>query len=218
MKSSEPKIAIVTVSGKAYYQLVKEFRRRRTPFLSLAPGDHIPFSIKVIITTDENQRSIEHAKVLIYQEDAVPTTTVDQAVRLARGKQGYDKAIIGIDPGKTFGVAAIVDGRLFGTASCLDHEEVVDIVIRLLNRASARVNIVKIGSGAPAHAEQLANSLDLSLPNKVILETVSEVRTSHPVKKHAYQRESRDVLSAIEITKRTGRALQRGKLQSGAQG
>lgn len=110
MNACEAKIAIATVSGKAYYRLVNELKQRRTPFLSLLPGDHIPFNIKTVITTKGERPLVELSRVLVFQDETIPTIIVDEAVRAARGKRNYDNTIIGIDPGKTFGVAAIADG------------------------------------------------------------------------------------------------------------
>jgi len=45
------KIAVATVSGRAYYKLVKELKERGLVFLSLVPGEAIPSTIKVVVTT-----------------------------------------------------------------------------------------------------------------------------------------------------------------------
>ena len=212
MKAREAEIAIATVSGKTYYWLVKELKQRRIPFLSLLPGDHVPFNIKTVITTKGERHLVEHSRVLVFQDETVPTVIVDEAVRAARGKQSYDKIIIGIDPGKTFGIAAIADGKVFETVSCSNLKETVNTVLEFLDRAAATVNVVKIGNGAPICAEKLVHLLDMSMPKQVILETVSEARTSHFARETTHRRGPRDVMSAIEIAKRTGQALHRKRM------
>jgi len=70
------KIAVATVSGKAYYKLVKELKERDIPFLSLTPRDHIPPSVKVVITTGKERRLITHPNVLVFNEETDPATVV----------------------------------------------------------------------------------------------------------------------------------------------
>ena len=61
------KIAVATVSGKAYYKLVNELKNRDIPFLSLVPGDSIPQSIKVVVTTEKEKPLIDHQRILVYE-------------------------------------------------------------------------------------------------------------------------------------------------------
>ena len=41
------KIAVATVSGKAYYLIVSELKKKNVPFLSLTPNERIPMEVKV---------------------------------------------------------------------------------------------------------------------------------------------------------------------------
>ena len=64
MNNMKTNIAVVTVSGKAYYLILRELKKRKIPFLSLTPKDSIPFNIKVVITTDADLDGI-HIKGLL---------------------------------------------------------------------------------------------------------------------------------------------------------
>ncbi|HIE18114.1 TPA: hypothetical protein EYP75_00155 [Candidatus Bathyarchaeota archaeon] len=81
------RIAVVTVSGKAYYWLVNELNRRRIPFLSLIPGEIIPPSITVVITTKDESRLVNHPSVLIYSPDEEPSAIIDEAIRIIKNKK-----------------------------------------------------------------------------------------------------------------------------------
>ncbi len=55
-------IAVATISGKAYYLIVSELKKKNIPFLSLTPDESIPTEIKVVITTEKEKRLINHKK------------------------------------------------------------------------------------------------------------------------------------------------------------
>jgi len=211
MKANKVKIALATVSGKAYYKLVKELKQRKIPFLSLIPGDHVPLNIEGVITTKKEQHLVKHPNILIFENEMAPTAVIDKAIRVAQGKRNYDRVIIGIDPGKTFGVATIADGKALETAICSSLKETLNTVLESLNRTPATVNVVKIGNGAPIYAEKLIRLLDMSLPKRVVIEIVSEAGTSHFMRETTHRRGSRDMMSAIKIAERNGQVLSRRK-------
>jgi len=93
------KIALQTVSGKAYYLLVKELHRRKLPFLSLVPGKPVPSSIQVVITTKEERRMVDHPTVLVYNPEEDPSAVIDEAYRIIQNKEAYAEVTVGIDPG-----------------------------------------------------------------------------------------------------------------------
>ncbi|MFQ5758775.1 MAG: hypothetical protein ACE5IF_03780 [Candidatus Bathyarchaeia archaeon] len=203
------KIALATVSGKAYYKLVKELKGRRLPFLSLTPEDKIPLYIKAVITTKEERDLISHQNVLIFNDEIGAEAVIDEAVRVVKGKRSYDKVVIGVDPGKTFGLAILADGTVLETVACSSLEETVNAILRTLDRAPAVANMVRIGDGTPIYTEKLLHLLDKALPREVVIETVSEAGTSHFMRKTTHQRGSRDVMSAIKIAERSGAAFPR---------
>ena len=203
------KIALATVSGKTYYKLVKELKGRRLPFLSLTPKDKIPLYIKAVITTKEERDLISHPNVLIFNDETDATTVVDEAIRTVEGKRNYDKVVVGVDPGKTFGLAVLADGKVLQTVTCSSLEETGNIILKALNRTPAVTSMVKIGDGAPTYTKKLLHLLNETLPREIILETVSEAGTSHFMRETTHQRGSRDAMSAIKIAERKGEAFRR---------
>jgi predicted RNase H-like nuclease (RuvC/YqgF family) len=108
-------IAVVTVSGKAYYLIVNELRKRNIPFLSLTPNESIPVEVKVVLTTEKEKHLINHEKVLVYNEDVDVEAMIDNAVQTAQGKEGCEKLVIGVDPGEALGLAVLADGKVIKT-------------------------------------------------------------------------------------------------------
>ena len=124
-------IAVVTVSGKAYYLIVKELKRRNIPFLSLTPNEEVPLEIKVVITTEEEQNLIAHGEVLTLRNGMPLETVVNLALQMASGKE-YGKIVIGVDPGEVFGLAVLADGKVVETCNCFSIEETLEKIKNIL--------------------------------------------------------------------------------------
>jgi len=204
------RLAVATVSGKAYYLLVKELKRRKLPFLSLIPREPVPASVKVVITTEKERRLISHPNVLVFKEGMNPASLIDEAVRAVQGKKAYEKLVIGIDPGKTFGLAVLGDGAVLETMNSSSFQETVNAVEGVIRRTPAESVSVRVGYGAPSYAKELLRLLDQALPENVVLEMVEEAGTSRYAIEQKHRRGLRDVMSAIRIAGRSGKIFPRG--------
>lgn len=207
----KPKIAVATISGKAYYLLVNELKRKNAPFLSLTPNDNIPIDVKVVITTEKERSKITHGNVLTYEQDRDAAEVVDEAIRVVRGKRVYDRLVVGVDPGQNLGVAVLGDGKILETKSCSNLGETLNAIKDVFSRTPANRVIVRIGSGVPSFVEELSNRLNDVLPENVTIESVREEGTSQPLGETSHRRGKRDVNSAIKIGQRKGKVLPRRK-------
>jgi hypothetical protein len=208
------KVAVATVSGKAYFILINELKERSIDFVSLVPGEPIPTEAKVIITTEKEKLLISHEKVLVYDAAAEPSVVVNEAVKVLEGKESYEKIVVGIDPGEVTGLAVVADGKVNQTKACFNIQELtneIDVIIKNVNLVATRVS-VKIGNDVPVYKEMLA-ALDSVLPPEVVLEVVSEAGTDRPAKKGKHRRGLRDIASAIRIAGREGHIYSRGKME-----
>jgi len=205
------KIAIATVSGKAYYLLVNELKTRGLDFLSLTPQESVPIDIEIVITTATERHFIKHPKVLVYTSETNPAEVVNEAVRTLQGKKSRETIVVGVDPGKTFGLAVLSDGNVLETATCSSIEETVNTIVNTLEKLQAVAHIVKVGNGAPSIVAELLSLLDQILPKSVAIEVVSEAGTSRFVGENLHKRGLRDALSAVKIAERRGQPYQRGK-------
>ena len=205
------KIAVATVSGKAYYLLVNELKRRNISFLSLTPNDSIPIDVKVVITTKKERPKITHQNVLEYDEDKNPTEVVEEAIRIIKGKKIYERLVVGIDPGQNFGVAVLGDGNILETKNCTSLSETINTVKGFVNRIPAAHATIRIGNGAPSYAEELWHYLNEVLPGNVVIESVREEGTSQSLGETSHRRGKRDVSSAIKIGQRQGQVFPRRK-------
>jgi len=207
-------IAVATVSGKAYYLIVNELKKRSIPFLSLTPNESIPVEIKVVITTEKERHLINHKKVLVYQEDATLEALINEALQILQGKEYCEKVVIGVDPGEIFGLAVLADGKVIETENCFSVEETLN---EIKNKVKSLANVpktsflVRIGDGVPSYKEKLLRVLDDALPLNVTLESVSEAGTDRSLNETEHRRGLRDIVSAIRIAGRNGQKFPRGE-------
>jgi hypothetical protein len=203
------KIAIATVHGRAYYELVKELKRQGLSFLSLKPWDPVPLDIKVVITTRDESHLILHSQILPFEQGSNPEAVVDKAILTVQGKQGYEKVVVGVDPGKTCGIAVLGDDKVLETLTSSNIEDAAHLVVDRLKRFPAEVRVVRVGNGPPEYTKSLLNSLDEYLPEETLMEIVSEAGTSRLMNNSVNRRVLRDAVSAIEIAGRKGRVFSR---------
>ena len=175
-------IGILTTSGKAYYKLVSEFRRRGLQFISLIPKEVIPFYVKVVITTESERENIDFSEILIYDESTDPSTVVDDAVQLLRGKKDFREIILGIDPGQRVGLAVLGDGIILKTMELTNIQEKVEEIIQILTETKAKKKIVRIGNGVKKEQKKLIKLLNEELPHNIIIESVEEDGVSMDVR------------------------------------
>jgi hypothetical protein len=207
-------IAVATVSGKAYYLIVNELKRKDIPFLSLIPNDSIPIEVEVVITTKEEKPLISHGKILVYQDGVEPEALINEALKLVQGKEHYEKIVIGVDPGEVFGLAVLADGKVIETENCFSINETLDKIknaVRNFGKSQATSFSVKVGDGVPLYKEKLLQALDKALPSNVMLESVSEAGTDRYPNEVGHRRGLRDIASAIRIAGRNGHKFQRRK-------
>lgn len=208
------KIAVATVSGKAYYLIVNELKKKNAPFLSLTPNDQIPIEVKVVITTEEEQPLIKHEKVLTFREGKEPEALVNQALRVVQGKECYKKIVVGVDPGEVFGLAVLADGKVAETGNCFSVEETLDKIRSILKnfKSDPTPSIsVKIGDGVPEYKDELLQALDKILPSNVVLQSVQEAGTNRYTSETKHRRGLRDIVSAVKIAGRNGHTFTRRK-------
>jgi len=208
------KIAVATVSGKAYYLIVNELKKRNMPFVSLSPKEPIPVEVKVVMTTEEEKHLINHEKTLVYREGTEPEVLINEALQIIRGKDYYDKVVVGVDPGEVFGLAVLADGKTIETGNCFSLEETVTkitTVLKNLENTPATSVSVKVGDGVPTYEEELLRVLDGALPSKVMLESVGEAGTNRYASETKHRRGLRDIVSATKIAGREGHKYPRRK-------
>ena len=199
------KVAIATVSGKAYYLLVRELKRRVIPFISIIPGKPMPIEIKVIVTTEAEKHLISGERVITINPLMEPDTVGSEVIKALQGKEAYEEIIVGIDPGEAFGLAFFADGEIIDSINCYSIKEVINEILNELKTIDATSThvVVKIGKGVPVYLD-LLEILDKELPPNVEIEIVSEAGTNNYSYNGKRGRDLRHIISATRIAGRSG--------------
>jgi ABC-type sugar transport system ATPase subunit len=208
------KTAVATVSGKDYYLIVDELKKRNIPFLSLNPYEPIPVGIKVVITTEKEKSLLRHEKVLVYKEGDQPEALINEALKTIQGRGYFEKITIGVDPGEVFGLAVLADGKVIKTENCFSVKETlgkIQNILKNIKNMHASSISVKVGDGVPQYKEKLLCALDEELPSNVALMSVEEAGTDRCLNDAKHRRGLRDIVSAIQIAGRSGQRYRRSR-------
>ena len=207
----QSKIAVVTASGKAYYRLVNELRKENVSFVIAKPGETLPLDVKVAIITEGGKGVVPlngHCqKVLLYNETTSPSLIIEEALLAIRGKDRYESLVVGVDPGKNFGIAVLGDGRVLETKSVSSETAAVE-VMGIIKRFKSEHTIVKVGNGADDYRSKLITILDRELPPNAVMESVEEMGTTKNGRV-SRRRNFKDASSAVQISIRRGRKITR---------
>jgi len=199
------KVAVATVQGKAYFLIVNALREQNIPFISVVPGEPVPYRVKLMVTTEKEKNKVNYDKILIFHGELELENLISDIKATLLGKEAFEKIIIGIDPGEAIGVAVLADGKVIEEGNCYNSHEMVNSILKVLKPVNFSITevVVKIGNGVPVYRE-LIKDLDDALPSKVVIEVVGEAGTNLPLKEHRRSRKIRHISSAIRIAGRIG--------------
>jgi hypothetical protein len=185
-------IGILTSDFRVYYELIKTLKKQDLSFASLSFNEPIPLNIGVIITTEDEKKNIDFPNLVVVDKDI--ELTIDVATRILKGKEKFNRLIIGIDPGKRPGVAVIGDDDILSTAQVSSPEKVRSVVERVIKSYPSEETIVRIGHGDTTHRNRIINSLSKFDLKVEISDETKTTRIS----------ESPDIDAAIDIALKSG--------------
>jgi hypothetical protein len=199
---SSKEIAIVTYSGKAYYQLTSALKRKKITYYSLTPQDVIPRHVKAVITTETESQYVTHPNTFIFSNED-PNRFITTIIQRVQGKNEYSQVVIGVDPGHQFGLAILGDGTLLETKLISDMKEVVAAIQSFVLNFVVEQTLIKIGNGNPLLSIELRRLLQTQLDAAINIEIVDEHGTTKNYRRYSsYNRTSKDIYSAIRIAQR----------------
>jgi hypothetical protein len=183
-------IGIFTEDFRFFYELVRRLKEQEEPFVSIGRDLEVPPQVGVIITTHEEAAKLDFPSV-------VSEPDPDQALAMARclllGGVHYRTVIVGIDPGKSTGIAVFGEGKMLATETVLSPEDVPKSVARLLSCLDYTRSLARIGHGDPTNRNRIINGIWKMVDE---LEVVDESRTTRNT-----DRPDVDAAIAIAFTK-----------------
>ncbi|HUR61496.1 MAG TPA: hypothetical protein VM286_03935 [Candidatus Thermoplasmatota archaeon] len=153
-------VALVTDDFRLYHRVVPFLESHGVQVLGLRPADPVPPSVRVLLGgPPQDPRSLP------LQEDLEATLLASYRLLDRKpGRDGYRRVVLGVDPGKVIGLAAVADGHWLLVGESLS---VPDAVERLAGWAAGLAHPaleVHIGAGAPRVGRDLLARLARRMP------------------------------------------------------
>jgi hypothetical protein len=152
-------VALVTRDPALYGELAGFLRERRWPAVSLLPGQRIPASVAVVLTSTEEAPLIAHPRVLPVAPDG-DRHALSAAVEQALDSSDPDsELIVGIDPGPRPGYAILSGSKCLGAGTLESPESAGAFASHLRHRFPSRPVRYRVGAGDPPSRNRIVNSL-----------------------------------------------------------
>ncbi len=191
------RIAVVIGNSRIFAATMRYLSSKWSP--SLVASE--PSSDAVLITDDPKLAASHECSVLVDSIESVECC-VERALALARGKEGYDELVIGVDTGPRLAYIALCDGTIVEYAHGLSLGALITRIKRAIEVYPART--VRIRVGDKAQGGEVAETIKLALSEKrVVVEVVDEQGTSTRRTNNA--KLPRDVVAAMNIAFRCRR-------------
>jgi len=165
-------IGVYTNDFHFFYEVVRLLKGKGEPFVSLGRDGAVPPTVGVVITTPMEKESIRFGKVVAIEE---PDEAISTARCLLAGGTRYRTIIVGIDPGKSTGLAVFGEGKLLASETVGAPELVASTISRLLKCLDYSRSLARVGHGDPTKGNRIIRAI-WSLFDEV--ELVDETGTS----------------------------------------
>ncbi len=166
---------MVTRDPALYGELAGMLRERRWPAVSLLPGQRIPDSVAVVLTSPGELPSIDHPRVLTVASGA-DRPALGAAIEQALYDPDPDgELIVGIDPGPRPGYAILAGDRCLAAGNLDSPESTGTFAGQLDHRFPTRPVRFRVGAGDPPSRNRIVNSL---LGSRHPVELVNEADTT----------------------------------------
>ena len=184
-------VALVTRDPAVYHELAGFLRERRYPSVSLLPGDRIPESVAVVLTSEREVSEIRHPHVLPVSEGADRRALAAAVAHALDPGDPTEALVVGIDPGPRPGFAILRGGVPLGDGVLDSPEAAGALAGQIHHRFPSRHVVYRVGSGDPPARNRIVNVL---LDRRHAVELVDENGTTP-----RGRRRPRDALAARSI-------------------
>jgi hypothetical protein len=195
--------AIATENPKILYQAVQLLKAMDLDFVICHPTDSRCSNCHVVVTDVAGIFKQHEGLVLVQEDFDVDYVRIEVMARLM-ALRAPTTAIVGIDPGMTFGIALVVDGIVLYQGSRIAPSAVAELASRLSLYVETLFrgcqSIIRVGTGSKLYSALLLRTL-LRKSENLDIELVNEKNTTVSGSSHA------DESAAILIAGRSGRTM-----------
>lgn len=147
-------IALVTEDFRFFHAMVRLFKERGEPFISLGLKDPVPSNVKVVVTTEIEAPRISFPAVVASDD---PEIALLRARAWPLGRR--ERAVVGIDPGRAIGLAFVEDGKLTGTDLVFSPDGAVRSMGKMLGDLPRHCITVRIGHGDATNRDRIIRAV-----------------------------------------------------------
>ena len=184
-----------------YGELAQLLRERHIPTVSLFPGDYIPRSVRLVLTSQREAALIHHPRVVVARPGNLLAASAAVHDLLDGPRKPSPELIVGVDPGVRPGYAVLGSGGRCLARGIVESPEGVFRMARSLRQGFPGVALrFRVGNGDHIRCSRIMNAL---LPLSAPVELVDEHETTLP------GRRENDSLAALAIAGTPGRRVQR---------
>ncbi len=168
-------VALVTRDPSLYQEMAGFLRERRLPVVSLLPGDRIPDSVAVVLTSIEEAPGISHSNVLAVAEGVDRRALAAAVGHALTSTDPAEEIVVGLDPGPRPGYAVLAGSRVLAEGNLEGPAAAGPFAVQLHHRFPGRRVRFRVGSGDPLPRNRIINEL---LAHRRSVELVDEGGTT----------------------------------------
>jgi hypothetical protein len=170
-------IGLVTEDFRFFHLMVRLLKERGEPFVSLGFDDPIPENVGAVITTNPERERVRFENIIT---DGDPDIAFKAARSVLRGKR-FSRIVVGIDPGRTPGIAVIGDGRIIDTELVYCPEDVTETLVRMTRNLDFDLMLIRIGHGDPTNRNRIIQAVwSLADEVEIVDESMTTKKTVTP--------------------------------------
>jgi len=195
--------AVATENPKILYRIVQILKELEIKFVICSPVDHRCAHAHVVITGPDDNSKEHNGRIEVTEDFDTDFARIEIMSKL-HDLQTPSKAVVGIDPGMTFGVALVIDGAPVYSSALTSPEAVAILTQTLIDYTTTLFPdcqiLIRVGTGSKLYAALLLRSIK---NNKIIpsIQLVNEHKTT------IIGGAKSDESAAILIAGRTGRPV-----------
>lgn len=176
-------VALVTEDFVLYHRLAPFFERQGLPVLGLRPGERPPLSVQVVLDGPAGD-----PRSLPVLDDLEATwLSVRAALDERRSGRPVKQVVVGVDPGRTIGLAVLADDRIHWVREAASPREAVERIAAWATGLRARTWSIHVGDGSPQERNEILRLLQLRLPRadvRLVSESASTPGAVATVSRH----------------------------------
>lgn len=211
-------LVVMTANISFYYEVTQYLSRNGFRFLSALPTDTLITVPRVIITTHDELTTIQERIYLLEHLGFVPQVIAFESPYSQHQLEGelsryllltrigeWRQLTIGVDPGRSFGIVALINSMVVKQHQAHTPKRAAEIVCGLLGQFGTEENILRVGAGATRLKTQFLDYFAKLNYYSVRIEEVNEYGSNHAKTTQTEIVRHVDLAAATKIARTPGR-------------